>query len=331
MRLFKFILHKFEQNSPGHMKIQCKHFGNATLPQNSIVWQGTDCTITQKTHYCSFRMLERSGNPVLTGRISTLSTNPISLGNNKNRYMYNGKEFNDHMGLNWYDYGARFYDPQIGRFYTVDPWTEKYNDQSPYLYAYNNPIRYTDYLGLGANDEVEKEKVEDEEEKSETDDNPKESDNKNKEPEPKVVNTIDELMDEINEISSEIDKILPFCTSISNSEKYDRLVAKMNKGEKLTSEEKLFILEYMQAENKLGILTYKLSKAQDLYGAYLIDLNRWLRTEVIKGNIRSLINLVPGSSSNPEIGSPVDANERFLDAFLPYKQKPTELPYPLEY
>jgi hypothetical protein len=52
-------------------------------------------------------------------RISTLSSDPISLGNNKNRYIYNGKEFNDEFGLNWYDYGARFYDAQI-----VEKWKE---------------------------------------------------------------------------------------------------------------------------------------------------------------------------------------------------------------
>ena len=59
--------------------------------------------------------------------------------------------------VNLYDYGARFYDPQLGRFHSVDPLAENYNQQSPFLYAYNNPIRYTDYLGLGAEDEVEEE------------------------------------------------------------------------------------------------------------------------------------------------------------------------------
>ena len=47
-------------------------------------------------------------------------------------FRYNGKEFIAMNGLNWYDYGARFYDPQIGRFTTVDPLAEIFNIRSPY-------------------------------------------------------------------------------------------------------------------------------------------------------------------------------------------------------
>lgn len=86
-----------------------------------------------------------------------------------NRLKYNGKELQEFalngVMLDWYDYGARMYDPQIGRFTTIDPWAEKYDNQSPYLYAHNNPVRYTDYLGLGAEDEVDKGKNKEDEEK----------------------------------------------------------------------------------------------------------------------------------------------------------------------
>jgi hypothetical protein len=50
-------------------------------------------------------------------------------------------------------YGFRFYDPAIARFTTVDPLAEKYSFQNPYAYAANNPIKFIDYMGLGATNE----------------------------------------------------------------------------------------------------------------------------------------------------------------------------------
>lgn len=55
------------------------------------------------------------------------------------QYKYNGKEFQGELGLNLYDYGARNYDPAIGRWMNMDQLAEKYNDIGPYVYAANMP------------------------------------------------------------------------------------------------------------------------------------------------------------------------------------------------
>ena len=63
-------------------------------------------------------------------------------------YKYNGKELDTKKGLNWYDYGARWYDAAVGRFTTVDPMAEKYHSESPYSYCGNNPIMFIDPTGM---------------------------------------------------------------------------------------------------------------------------------------------------------------------------------------
>jgi len=61
--------------------------------------------------------------------------------------------------LNWYDYGARFYDPAIGRFTTKDPHSDKYNNSSPFAYCLNNPLRYIDPNGKDGDVEINKDKM----------------------------------------------------------------------------------------------------------------------------------------------------------------------------
>ncbi|MFV8464472.1 RHS repeat domain-containing protein [Flavobacterium sp. LB1P62] len=63
------------------------------------------------------------------------------------KYKYNGKELQDELGLNMYDYGARNYDPALGRWMNIDPKAELLEMSSPYVYALNCPVIYLDKDG----------------------------------------------------------------------------------------------------------------------------------------------------------------------------------------
>ena len=59
-------------------------------------------------------------------------------------HKYNGKEFDNMHGLNTYDYGARQYNPVMGRWDRMDPHCEDYYPYSPYNYCHNNPVMLVD-------------------------------------------------------------------------------------------------------------------------------------------------------------------------------------------
>jgi RHS repeat-associated protein len=67
-----------------------------------------------------------------------------------NKYQYNRMEMNDDFGLNWDDYGFRWYDPSLARFFCADPLAKLAYDASGYHYASNNPMTYIDLFGLSS-------------------------------------------------------------------------------------------------------------------------------------------------------------------------------------
>lgn len=71
----------------------------------------------------------------------------------ESKFRYNGKEqenkeFADGNGLETYDYGARHYEPQIGKFNTIDPHADNYHSWTPYNYVGDNPMNIIDPNGM---------------------------------------------------------------------------------------------------------------------------------------------------------------------------------------
>lgn len=76
----------------------------------------------------------------------------ISFSSAGNKYLFGGKELQDDAftgtAFDLYDYGARWYDPQIGRWHGLDILAEWRADFSPYNFCQNNPILRNDPRGM---------------------------------------------------------------------------------------------------------------------------------------------------------------------------------------
>lgn len=64
-----------------------------------------------------------------------------------NRYRFNGKEKQVVGNIGWLDFGARMYDPEIGRWFVPDPAAESSYSTSIYDYCLNNPVKFIDVNG----------------------------------------------------------------------------------------------------------------------------------------------------------------------------------------
>ena len=96
--------------------------------------QHTTGPITEETHYYPFGLT-----------MAGISSRAIKAANTENKKKFNGIEHNTDFDLNMYDAFYRNLDPQIGRFWQVDP--KAIDEISPYAAMLNNPITLCDPLG----------------------------------------------------------------------------------------------------------------------------------------------------------------------------------------
>lgn len=140
----------------GYVYNYTDHLGNIRL---SYTWDEDiqDVSILEEHHYYPFGLEHKYYNS--TRKTIEISQIPLAgsligrprivqVPNSGYQYQYNGKEWQDELGLNMTAMDFRQYDNAIGRFVGMDRLSEMAYDITPYRFALNNPVYFGDPTGL---------------------------------------------------------------------------------------------------------------------------------------------------------------------------------------
>ncbi|MGS2764552.1 DUF6443 domain-containing protein [Sinomicrobium sp. M5D2P9] len=111
----------------GNVRLSYANIGTASIPELEII---------EENSYYPFGLRHKGYN----GQTS-------SFGNSvAQKWKFGGKELDESLGLGTYDFGARSYDPTIGRWMNIDPKSDDILqvDLTPYNYSWNNPVNISD-------------------------------------------------------------------------------------------------------------------------------------------------------------------------------------------
>ncbi|WP_299117038.1 DUF6443 domain-containing protein [uncultured Winogradskyella sp.] len=107
------------------------HLGNIRLTYTD---NNGSLEVIEENNYYPFGLEHKGYNNVVSANSNSVAS----------KYKYNGKELNDELGLDWYDFGARNYDASLGRWMNLDPLANKYYSLSPYNAFANSPLSFVD-------------------------------------------------------------------------------------------------------------------------------------------------------------------------------------------
>lgn len=147
--LTNVVLPKMVIQKSGFIYLYLNNESNTDVYFDNFIVTHLTGPLLEETHYYPFGLtIAGISSSALKG--SLYPENNYKLGGKE----FQNKEFRAGASLNMYDFGARLYNPQIGRWNANDPQADKMRSYSPYNYCFDNPVNFIDPDGMMPTDIV---------------------------------------------------------------------------------------------------------------------------------------------------------------------------------